>query len=93
MPPVGPHRMPTRAQWGRGGEVELSCASLQGKVGRPYTPMGLGTISHHRHQEAEAKAPARLKATETGRDLAAATLPLLFLLVLTVVINPVLNMF
>lgn len=64
---------PRHAHQGSVGEGRGSGAALQGKAG--HAPVGLGTISPHRHQEAEAKTPARLRATETSGDLAAATLP------------------
>lgn len=87
---AGPHRMPTKALgWGGEGEVDQPCPPLKGKAG--HAQWGLGPTLHHWSQEAEAKAPATLRATETGWGLAWAMLlsssPLL-LPVLTVVINP-----
>lgn len=72
VPPAGPqHAHQGSVGEGRGSGAALP--PLQGKAG--HASVGLGTISPHRHQEAEAKTPARLRATETSGNLAAATLP------------------
>lgn len=64
------------AHQGPGEEGRGKCISpalpLKGEAG--HARWGLGPILHHRSQEAEAKAPARLRATETGWGLAWATL-------------------
>lgn len=44
------------------GEGRGSGAALQDTAG--HAPVGLGTISHHQHQAAEAKALARLRARD-----------------------------
>lgn len=73
MPLAGPHRMPTRARWGRGGEVSSSAPPCKARQGMPQ--WGLGPFCTTDIKQQKLKAPARLSATETGRDLAAATLP------------------
>lgn len=50
--------------WGQGGSGAALPPARQGKA--EQAPAGLGTSSHHLSQEAEAKSPARLRATETG---------------------------
>lgn len=75
MPSAGPQNA-HQGSVGEGRGSEATLPSLQSKAGQ--APVGLGTISHHWHRAAEAKAPASL-----SQRLAAATLPsLLFLPVL-----------
>lgn len=58
---AGPHRMPTKALGGGGGSG-LALPSPESEAG--HAQWGLGPILHRRSQEAEAQAPARLRARD-----------------------------
>lgn len=61
MPSAGPQNA-HQGSVGEGRGSEATLPSLQSKAGQ--APVGLGTISHHWHRAAEAKAPASLRARD-----------------------------